>query len=228
MNKLVLETLITNLNGVDNRVSAAMETLVLHTVRKVVRSLEFMSPFSDAVIDNLGFITQVAALVRFKQRGLAAEKGNIEDRFRQFVGAGIMSNPRQVSVVSEGSDRTPTDNSDDTTNPRTYSIQQSELGYEHDWHDARTSYAVSGEARNKPYRNKLARPYKRKYPPDVPAMTVIKPVSELFANSLDYRNYNLIRKSTCYEENVTNELNKLTKKTAVQTKDRTFSGTDPC
>lgn len=58
-------------------------------------------------------------------------------------------------------------------------------------------------------------------------MIVIKHVNKLFADAVDYRNYRLIKKSTRYEDDVANKLNKMTKKTAVQMKDRTVSAKDP-
>lgn len=64
VNKLVLETLTANKKGVNNRLSAALETLGIRTVQKVVNPPEFISRFSDDVIDNPRFITPVAALVK--------------------------------------------------------------------------------------------------------------------------------------------------------------------
>lgn len=60
LSKLVLETLTSSLEGVDNLVSTTLETLVLHTVRKVVNSREFVRQFLDAVLDKHGFINPVA------------------------------------------------------------------------------------------------------------------------------------------------------------------------
>lgn len=64
MNKLVLKTLNASKNGVHNCLSEALENLVLRTVQKVMDSPELISRFSDAVIDNPGFITPVTALVK--------------------------------------------------------------------------------------------------------------------------------------------------------------------
>lgn len=52
MKKMVLETLNKSKTRVYNRLSVDLEDLVLRTMQKVVDSLEFISLFSDAVIDN--------------------------------------------------------------------------------------------------------------------------------------------------------------------------------
>lgn len=68
---------------------------------------------------------------------------------------------------------------------------------------------------------------KSKYQSNAPGITVIKQENELFANAVDYRNYLLIIMSARYEDVVANELNNMTKKTAVQMKNWTFNGKDP-
>lgn len=78
----MLETLTTSQKGFANSVSTTLETLVLHTVQKVVMLLEFVIRFSDAVIDNPGFITQVVALVGSKKRRLMAEQANMKEKCR--------------------------------------------------------------------------------------------------------------------------------------------------
>lgn len=45
-------------------------------------------------------------------------------------------------------------------------------------------------------------------------------------NAVDDQKYRLIENLALYEDNVPNELYKMTKKTAVQSKDGTFSGKD--
>lgn len=44
-------------------------------------------------------------------------------------------------------------------------------------------------------------------------------MNELFADAFDYRNYRVMKKSTRYDEDVGNELKKITKKTDIQVKD---------
>lgn len=59
----------------------------------------------------------------------------------------------------------------------------------------------------------------------VPGLKVISPVTDMFFTTLDYCTYLLTTKSARYDADVTNELHLLTKKTAVQMKGRTLSGT---
>lgn len=92
---LVLATLIASQKAVENRVSTALETLVLHTLPKVLSTQEFLRQFSDAVIDNSGLITPVAVLVRSKQRKIAAEQAKIGDRCRRLVEVEIKADPAQ-------------------------------------------------------------------------------------------------------------------------------------
>lgn len=63
-------------------------------------------------------------------------------------------------------------------------------------------------------------------PLNVPGLAVIRPVNKLFANVVYHRSYRLIKKSTRYENDVADELSKITKETAVQMKDRNFPGND--
>lgn len=65
-------------------------------------------------------------------------------------------------------------------------------------------------------------------PIDVPGLTVIRQMSEIYADAIDYRSSLLIKKSFWYVDDVAYKLIKMTKKTAVQIRDRTFSGKDPC
>lgn len=82
--------------------------MVLRTVQKVLNAPEFMRRVSDTVIDNLGFIAPLAALVKWKQRKLVTEQAKIEDEFRQIVEAGTKMDSRSVQVPSETSNRPPT------------------------------------------------------------------------------------------------------------------------
>lgn len=58
-------------------------------------------------------------------------------------------------------------------------------------------------------------------------MTLINPVSELLIECVDYRNYPFIQKSALSDYDEANELDKMTKRTAVQTRGRSFSGNEP-
>lgn len=136
-NKLVLETLTAGQKSVDNRLLATLETLVLHTVQKVENSSESMDSdefstfckFLDVVIDNHGLITPMTAFVKSEQRKLETERVRIEDRCRHFLEMGISMDSCSVSVATGGSNRPPTDISNNKTTPRDYSIQHSQWGY---------------------------------------------------------------------------------------------------
>lgn len=102
--------------NVDNCLSTALQTLVRHTVRKFVNSLESMSWVLNTFIDNRRFNTLEVVLVRSKQPKLAARGAKDEDRCQQFVEAVIKIDWRPVSVVSEGSNQPLTDIYDNKTN----------------------------------------------------------------------------------------------------------------
>lgn len=68
MTKLVLETLTTQHKGVDNHLSAALESLKERIVRKVVRSTQVIAKIEEAVIDSLQFTAPTAGFVKWKQR----------------------------------------------------------------------------------------------------------------------------------------------------------------
>lgn len=70
MNKLVLETPTMSRKGVYNALLAALESMVLCTVQKVVDSPVFTGKFSDTFIYHRGFITWVADLVSLEQQSL--------------------------------------------------------------------------------------------------------------------------------------------------------------
>lgn len=55
-------------------------------------------------------------------------------------------------------------------------------------------------------------------------MIVNKSVSPLFFEAIDYQNYRLIKNSARYDDDSGSNLNKMTRKTAVQMKDRTLHG----
>lgn len=98
VSNLVLGTLTANQKEIDNRLSPDLETLFIRTVHEVVNSLKFRSQFLDAFIDNSGFISPVAALVKSEKRKIVTEKAKIEERYRQFVEAVGKLNTSRVSV----------------------------------------------------------------------------------------------------------------------------------
>lgn len=52
-------------------------------------------------------------------------------------------------------------------------------------------------------------------------------MNELFTDPINYRYYRLIKKLVWHSDDMTSELNKMTKKTAMQVKDRTFNESHP-
>lgn len=64
VNMLVLEMLAMNQTGLNTSLSAALKTLVVHTVQKVVNSTKFINLLSEGVIDSPGFTAPIAALVK--------------------------------------------------------------------------------------------------------------------------------------------------------------------
>lgn len=88
MKELELEVLTASQKGVNKRLSAAFETLVVRTVHKIVSSPGLESTLSEAVIDILGLIIPVMALVKLEKLKLAAQQAKIDDRWRKFVEAG--------------------------------------------------------------------------------------------------------------------------------------------
>lgn len=116
----------------------------------------------------------------------------IENKCRQLVKVGQRWTTAVLTL--QGSNRPLTDNSDDKPNTRAYSIQQFQSGYGNKWHGARPFHAVTVNAFGKEHKNKSYLPYKREYPPSVHDVTVVKPVTELFTDVVDYRIYRRIKK----------------------------------
>lgn len=65
-------------------------------------------------------------------------------------------------------------------------------------------------------------------PSGVPALTVIWPVKDSFADATDRFNYRLFKNSGWYDDDVPMGVNKMTKETAVCISDQFFSGRDQC
>lgn len=73
---------------------------------------------------------------------------------------------------------------------------------------------------------KIDKKYHFDQPSYVPGPAVVRSVNKQLEDAVDYRNYRLSKKSSRYENEVANELNKMTKNIAVQMKNRSFSGKD--
>lgn len=130
----------------------------------------------------------VAALVGSEQQKSAAEQAIFEDRRRQFVEAGIKMNPWPTPVALEGGDRPPNYISDDKRNPRAYSIKRFQWDYKN-WNETGPARAVPASTKIRPYRSMPAPSSEPENPTDVSGAPVLKPVSELFADAVDYLKY---------------------------------------
>lgn len=56
----------------------------------------------------------------------------------------------------------------------------------------------------------------------VPGLNLTEPVNNRFASAVNYRNYHILNKSSLYEDDVAQELQKMAKKIALQMEDHTF------
>lgn len=64
-------------------------------------------------------------------------------------------------------------------------------------------------------------------PSDITILTAIRPVNKCFAGIDDYHNCRFIEKSARYDDDVASKLNKMTKITAMQMNNQTFSCKGP-
>lgn len=91
---LVLETLTTNRKVVQNRVLAAFEALILHSVQRVMSSPEYLSEYLcwslDVVIDIPRLNTLLAAVIKSAQLKLLTDQAKKEEIIPLFVDAWIM------------------------------------------------------------------------------------------------------------------------------------------
>lgn len=78
MRKLVLEAVQAQRIGVDNHLSATLESLIQCILKTVINSPETVAHTTEAVIDNPGFIAPTAALVKLEQQKYMEEKTKIE------------------------------------------------------------------------------------------------------------------------------------------------------
>lgn len=62
--------------------------------------------------------------------------------------------------------------------------------------------------------------------PNGSCLTFIRPKNDLFVISIDYSTYILMEQAFRYNDDVANDLNKMTKTAAAQLKDQTFSSKD--
>lgn len=122
ISKLAMETLTTTQKHAINLLTAALKTLFFRTVHKAVNSPEFISRFSDVLIDNSGIIAPLAAHFKSKQRELVTEQPKMKHRCHTFVETRIKIGVHPVPVASEVSYQPATHIFMDETSPLVYSI----------------------------------------------------------------------------------------------------------
>lgn len=93
MTNLVFRTLTGQQQVVDNRPPAALQSLIERIVRKKLRLPGTIAEVKEAFIDNFGFISTSAALVKLEQRKYTNERGKMKECCRQYVEAGIKLDP---------------------------------------------------------------------------------------------------------------------------------------
>lgn len=84
MKKLVLEIFTAQQKRIENRLLAALESLIERVVKKVVRSTRTIIGATKAVIDNPGSIGPTAALVKLEQRKCTGKVAKIEKHCGQY------------------------------------------------------------------------------------------------------------------------------------------------
>lgn len=222
MINLELKIVAAKYNEVDNRLPAALGSSIERNVKKVINSRKSPAQIAEVVIDNAGVTAPTAALAKLKQRKYTDEVAKIEERCSQYVEARMKLYPVAASHPSEIGKKLPTDISDDVeTSPRTYPAATSRNNKDH----CNPRHAQS--ARESGYKTYNVNNYDYiDQPLDVPSLTVIRPVNEMFANIVDHHSCRLTKKSARYDNNVSSELSKMTRNTAVQMKERTFSVED--
>lgn len=217
---------MTSQKFVDNGLLEALEMLVFRTVHKVMNTPKFTRQFLNAVTNNPKAVAPVVALVRSEQQKLVIEQAKIVDRFQEFVEAGKRWTPTQSWHCRKGAiDPWPISQATWETHKRTrlnnHNLVPGMTGMMQDRdmpcskNDLQDVQKQVGFSEHVVHRS------------DVPSVTVIKPVNELFPNADYYQNYRLIRKSAWYDNDESNELNKMKRKTAVQMKDQILKRKDP-
>lgn len=67
-------------------------------------------------------------------------------------------------------------------------MEQSQSSFGVNWYSARLLRALLNNKNRKPSSKKMVAGTKFEYPSDVLDLTVVKPVNEVFANAINYRN----------------------------------------
>lgn len=179
----------------------------------------------EVISDSHEFISSTAVIVKPESWKYFDEGAEIQERCRQYVEAIMKLDPFLALNTSKIVEKPTTDISNDVRiNPASYSMATSHSCNNHN-NRRNAQPAHVAKMRHETYT--IGKKNRIELPSDVLGLTVIRPVNELYADPVDYRSYRLITKSPRYTDDITNELNKMTKKTVLQINDRAFSGRDP-
>lgn len=190
-----------------------------------LKSLELITQIAEAVIDNPRFVAPAVALVKSEEGKQNDERAKIEECWRQFVESETKPDPVPVWTPTDTVEGLPGNTLDDVgSSLKNYSLLT--LQSSNDRYNLKLRKLMQSSETG--HLTSMQNHYHRKdNPSDVPGVTIIKPVKKVLDNTIDYRNQRHIKKSARYDYNVSNELNKMRIKTAVQMKKQTFSGNDP-
>lgn len=108
--------------GVDNCLSASVESLIERIVSKMVKSPQTIAQIMESVIDYRGFIAQITAIVKPKQCRYTNEEAKGEELCRKCVKDGMKLDPVVALNPSEIGKKLPTNISEDD---RTFTIAYS-------------------------------------------------------------------------------------------------------
>lgn len=173
-------------------------------------------------------ITLATAPLKAKRRKITKEQTNAKERGRQFIEVGTKVDLLTASIPSVESKRPRTDISGEKRkSPQAHPI--SKLSSDSDWYNCvPPGTPPPAKSRHDNKKTTVTIISRNEISSEVPGLVVFQPVNELFADAVDYLNFRLIKKSSRYDKYSTNKLDKMTRKTAVQMKDRTFNRKDPC
>lgn len=108
-----------NRSGTGSHLSALLNRLVVNTFDNMRRMRATLKTTTDALLDNPGFFSLVAALIKSEHSHLITEQAKIDARCRQLVQLGTKSNRSKPAQMSEQGEETPIYILNDAkTNPR--------------------------------------------------------------------------------------------------------------
>lgn len=161
----------------------------------------------------------MATLFKAESHIISEEQTNAGKRGRQFIAASMKVDQVTASVPSAESEGSPTDISDEKKTS-SQALLMSKLSSGSDCYKCeppRNQPRTKSRLDNKNTKTTIVSC--NEVPSEVPGLVAIQPVNKLLADAVKYRNYRLIRRSARYDKNLANELNKMTKKIALQMRD---------